>query len=350
MAKRTQKQATVPTAEQVAQAAAILATAQAASKAKAEAEEKANAEKAAAGSIKLSDELKARADELGHAIGAYAKEKDNAAEAYRKAAIELFSLTMEGYVGKVNPRSENFISYLALQAWTVKYPGMEFRPSQDQVMQNTLVGLRRIAKALSLEGFLMRDGQRVAVRDTLSRLLNGYTVDGKVKAGAYNPAQLKAHEYNKMHEALCASNAEYAASVNYTPPADGKKKQGREKKEPSDARMASIQADVDYMLANQCIDMVQRSTKRIVSMWPAGAPSYATLKSKAEQLLAELTTLLKDGHGKLAGEIIAGAKAATVKARDNAGKPAADTVPNVATKRKARKDRAVVRESVAAAA
>lgn len=310
---------------------------------------KEDAEKQAV-SIRLSDELRGKARELGAIIGTYAREAGNERSAKIEAALTLFDLTMEGYIGKVNPRAENFISTLSLEAWAIAHPGTEYKPSQDQVVQNALTQLRRIAKAISLDGYVHRDGFKIPVKTELLRILKGgRDAEGKMKEGAFNPAQLKAHEWNQLHDKLCTTDFEYAKAVGYIEPENPKKPRGRMKTEPSEKRMESILKDVDVMLMPQLRNVIEQAVEHAISLWPASAKSYQNVVAKVRALAKELDLTLRTSGDKLAGEIIESAKSAALEARNEAAQKAIehgkDTLTNLVTDELTTKRKAATRKA-----
>ena len=147
--------------------------AQAASK---EAAEKKAAE--AANSLKLSDKLVESAKRMGEIVGQLSIAKTGANDVMIEAARLLFDpeLRMEGYIGVTNPKVENFVQYIMGSAWHAVYPGREMQLSKDQVMNNYAGQLRRIAKGITLEGYLYEidakgEKYRVSCERTLRNLM-----------------------------------------------------------------------------------------------------------------------------------------------------------------------------------
>ena len=298
--------------------------AQAASK---EAAEKKAAE--AANSLKLSDKIVDLAKKIGVAIGHESSSKLESQELCLTAAQLLFEseLRMEGYIGLTNPKVENFVSYIMAEAWITAHPGTEMKISKDQVLNNKAGNLRRIARALTLEGFLYEtdakgEKYRVSVESTLKNLVFGYRDEkGKQKEGRFNPAVFKALEFIKKHEKLCVNDAEYADAVGYVPPAakaDGtvSKKGGREKQAPSEQRMGAILEDVEYMEVTQIESTISAAVKTYISRLPAGAKSYVKTVEAIKKATDQLLKLVKESGHVLNGEVLTQAKKEIREASD----------------------------------
>lgn len=297
--------------------------------------------------IKLEQRYVDASKEIGAVIGAYSLAKDSSAEGLRKAALMLFDLQVEGAIGICNPRAENFIARIIMSAWIAKYgEKVEFKIKGEQVLANSQTSLRRISKALSLDGFLYRTDDagskvKIPVRDNLLRMLEGWSstdASGKVThyTGRFNPAVAKAGEWIKLHEQLCVADAEYAMAVGYNPETPGGKR-GRDKKEPSDLRFSAIVDDVGYMLQPQIETVLQSAVERAVSMWPASAKSYVNRKQEVSTLLGQIVGMIKNVPGELASELMVRAKERADTALASRQIESATVKPDAVTEKRTRK-------------
>lgn len=283
----------------------------------------------AANSLKLSDKLVESAKRMGEIVGQLSVAKTGANDVMIEAAQLLFEpeLRMEGYIGVTNPKVENFVQYIMGSAWHAAYPGREMKLSKDQVMNNYAGQLRRIAKGITLEGYLYEidakgEKYRVNCERTLRNLIFGYRDEkGKQHPGRFNPTAFKALEFIKKHDKLCNNDAEYAELVGYVPPtqkADGtvSKRGGREKQAPSEQRMGAILEDVEYMELTQIESTISAAVKTYISRLPAGAKSYVKTVEAIKKATDQLLKLVKESGPILNGEVLTQAKKEIREASD----------------------------------
>jgi len=213
---------------------------------------------------KLLSEVEAhQAEQIGKALGAFSVAELTRVEMLQLAAKAIAGMMQEGYVGKVSAHAGAYIQAIIYDAWHTAHPKTEMKISDDPVLANAQGKLNNIARAFSLDGYLMNeDGEKIAVRAVLLDKLqrNGSST------GGFNPCATKASEYVKLANLRAVNDLEFAKLIGFDPE---KQPKGRKAKAPSPEALAAFVAKVPLMASPEIKLLLEAALAQCLNLVPA---------------------------------------------------------------------------------